>query len=218
MTQCCAPSRSVQGTDKFFSRQARRYKKQFVKRGLAKEQRLLAEGIGLSPLAGKSILEIGCGVGGLHLTLLQRGAQSALGIDVSEGMLREARGVATDLHLEEKAAYRLGDFVGMSDSVGEADIAVLDKVVCCYENLDELLARSLSRARSTYAVSFPRPNAFIHLLFSIPIFIGRILRWSFHPYWHDWIAMTSRIEREGFRQIFRKQTFFWDVCVFERVA
>src|ERR1051325_7226674 len=43
MNSCCTSS-SLPGTNKFFSKSSKRYLKQFRKRGLAKEQRLLLEG------------------------------------------------------------------------------------------------------------------------------------------------------------------------------
>src|ERR1041385_7221784 len=114
MPSCCSSCTSVQGTDKFFSNQSKRYLKKFRKRGLAKEQTFLVEGIELSSIAGKSILEIGCGVGGLHLTMLRHGADSAVGIDISEGMLEGAKQLSSELGLNERTAYHLGDFVQMN--------------------------------------------------------------------------------------------------------
>ena len=42
-------------------------------------------------IADARLLEIGCGVGYLHQQLLRDGAQRALGVDISEEMLGQAR-------------------------------------------------------------------------------------------------------------------------------
>ena len=216
MTACCTPSRSREGTNKFFSRQAKQFAKRFRKKGLAGEQRLLEEGILKSAPAGSSILEIGCGVGGLHHTLLKKGLGSAVGIDISEGMIAAAKELSAELGLEVRTSYLLGDFVEMYGRIEAADVTILDKVVCCYENVDELLKQSLSKTRRVYALSFPKSNLLIKLVFHVPITIGKILGWSFHPYWHDWNAIKQRIEDHGFKPKFHDRTFVWDVHVFER--
>jgi hypothetical protein len=52
--------------------------------------------------------------------------------------------------------------------------------------------------------------------FSVPILVGKLLRWSFHPYWHDWNAILGTIERAGFEQIYDNSTIVWAVHVFRR--
>jgi SAM-dependent methyltransferase len=46
----------------------------------------------LDDVAGKSILDVGCGTGAVARMLKQRGARSVVGLDLSEGMLEVARG------------------------------------------------------------------------------------------------------------------------------
>ena len=58
MPPCCTPSHSREGTNRFFSRQAKGFAKRFRKKGLAGEQRLLEEGILKSAPGGSSILEL----------------------------------------------------------------------------------------------------------------------------------------------------------------
>lgn len=212
---CCSPP-NVQGTNKFFTKNANRYIKQFKKKGLAKEQQRLVEGILQFPIERKTILEIGCGVGGLHLTLLQKGAESATGIDISEGMLEGAKKLSNEFRLDSKTHYILGDYVQTNGSIQPADIIVLDKVVCCYENLSALLTKSLSQTKHVYALSYPRPRFIVKLSFQILILLGTALKWSFRPYWHDWNEMLATIVKNGFIERYHRTTFLWSVHVFER--
>ena len=212
---CCAQE-AIRGTDKFFTRTSRRYMKNFRKKGLSKEQRLLLEAITASGIQEKSLLEIGCGVGGLHITLLQKGAGRATGVDIAQGMLEGAKALSRETGMEERTEYILGDFVQEYERIGEADITILDKVVCCYEDVNSLLDKSIASPRNTYALSFPKQNTFLKLFFAVPITMGKLLRWSFHPYWHDWKGLARRIESAGFRQTYRNSTVLWDVRVFRR--
>jgi magnesium-protoporphyrin O-methyltransferase len=206
----------MHGTNRFFSKHSKKYITAFRKKGLAKEQNMLVEGISQSPLAGKSLLEIGCGVGGLHITLLQQGAKYAIGVDVAEGMLENARLLSKESGREQQTEYRLGDFVAISDDIARADITILDKVVCCYEQVDELLRKSLEKTERTFALSFPRNTFLMKYLLQIPIFFGKLLHWSFHPYWHDWDTLLRQIQDAGFTATYTNSTIAWSVYVFER--
>lgn len=217
MSSCCTPSVSANGTNKFFSRWSKTYAKQFRKKGLAKEQKRLLEGIRKVPVTGKRLLDIGCGVGALHLTLLQEGAAEAVGVDLAEGMIENARQFARDKGLAEKTTYIVGDFVQVSDTVLEADITLLDKVVCCYENLDALLEKSTSRTRSVYALTYPNENLLVKLLFQAHIAFSKLIRMQFRPFWHDWSTMRAWVADRGFRLIYEDSTFFWRVLVYQRV-
>ena len=216
MTACCTPSPGTEGTNKFFSKQAARYVKKFRKKGLAKEQGYLIEGILSAGISGTSVLEIGCGVGGVHLTLLNHGASSATGIDIAEGMLNGAKELAREMNLGDRAKYYSGDFAQIAGDVHEADVVILDKVVCCYEDVRGLVAKSTGKAKRVYALSFPRSTPLSAFLIKTAMLLGKILKWSFHPYWHDWDAMVREIRENGFERRFYRNTLMWDVFVFER--
>jgi len=216
MTCCPTASTPAKATDSYFTKQARRYLKQFRRKGLAKEQRYLLEGITSTGVTGKSILEIGSGAGGLHLTLLNRGASSAVGVDVAEGMVNVAKELSREMHLADRATYHIGDFVRIAERVPETDVVILDKVVCCYENLDELLSKSMLKARTTYALSFPRSRFIVRTMFKTMIAVRTLLHTEFRPYWHDWNAMLERIRADGFLEAGHRETFVWATHVFVR--
>jgi magnesium-protoporphyrin O-methyltransferase len=206
------------GAGRFFSKNSKRYAKTFRKKGLAKEQRLLLDGILSTSPAEKTVLDIGCGIGALHLSLLGAGAASAVGVDTAEGMIAYARTLAREKGIEERTSYHIGDFVPLHDSLAAADITILDKVVCCYENVDELVGLSLDKTTAVYALTFPRPHIAVRFFFSIPIVAGKLLRWSFRPYWHDWQKMVAQIERSGFSESYAGATMLWSVKVFRRTG
>ncbi len=177
----------------------------------------MLEGIRRFPIRGKEVLEIGCGVGALHHALLRDGAARAYGIDISEGMIAAAKEMAKEHGLEAVTEYRQGDFVVLGDTVRPADVVVLDRVICCYAEVDALLSRSLEKCRGIYALSFPRPSILSSFIFHIPILLGRILKWSFAPFWHDWNRVLETIKRQGFETVTTASTVFWSVHVFRRV-
>jgi magnesium-protoporphyrin O-methyltransferase len=209
---CC----TLEGTNKFFNTQARRSEKYFKKKGLRKEQRHLAEGIRQSGMQDAEILEIGCGVGGLHLSLLKEGAVKATGFDISEKMIATARKLATEMGLQDRTQYRHGDFVAMHENAPAADVTILDKVICCYENAPELIARSTAKTRRIYAVSYPRQNPFVRLVFKSAKFFLKLFRQAFHPYYHEPERIQQWITKAGFEKVYENETVIWLIQIFER--
>ena len=213
---CCSSCSNTTGTNDFFNSQSKRYLKQYRKKGLAKEQRLLEAGITGSGIQNKSILEVGCGIGALHLTLMKNGAEKSTGIDISEGMITTAKQLAGEFGFAERTTYHLGDIVQMNGNIPEADIVILDKVVCCYKNVFDLLKVSSEKCRQTYAFSYPNPNILVQISFKGLILIGKLLKWKFYPSWHDWSGLIRTLETYGFKQSYQNSTFMWNVCVLER--
>jgi len=217
MNACCHNSGAYEPTNKFFSRWSKRYAKSFRKNGLEKTQRFLLEGVRKVPIASKEILDIGCGVGSLHITLLREGASSATGIDISEGMLDQARTLAEENHLEGKTAYVLGDFVGESENLKDADITFLDKVVCCYKNYRQLIEHSTAKTRTIYALSHPKNNILMESIFKLQILFLKLSQGSFYPFWHDWNEVHRIVLDQGFQLTYSNSTIAWQVLVYKRI-
>jgi ubiquinone/menaquinone biosynthesis C-methylase UbiE len=116
-TGCCVTNSSKEGTGSYFSRYSDKYVRKFRKRGLERVQKLLLEGVGSEHVRDKEILDIGCGVGALHLTLLQEGAARTMGVDISEGMIEHARKFSIDLGVAGRAEYVVGDFVEVAENI-----------------------------------------------------------------------------------------------------
>ena len=210
---CCTHATA---TGRFFSYFAKRYRKRFQKKGLEPSQRHLMEGLHATGFAGSSLLEIGCGVGYVHQSLLKTGAKTAIGIDLSEKMLTEARTWAKDQGLQSQVEYRLGDFLDISDSVPKCDITILDKVVCCYPDADGLVHTALDKTKSTIALTFPRNRWYIRLVMAIGAVFLWLIRCPFRGYVHDPDQIESWIAAVGFRKIYQNNTIVWLTQVYSK--
>ena len=217
MNDCCHPSQTSEPANRFFSRWSKRYAKRFRKGGLDKEQRYLLDGIRRSGGAKGELLDIGCGVGSLHLTLLREGAVAATGVDISEGMLAQAKKIAEEYQLKEKTNYILGDFVQEAEAIRDADVTMMDKLVCCYEDYHALIETSASKTKRILALTHPRENFMMMSIFKLQIFFSKLFRAAFHPFWHDWTEIRRLIEAKGFHQVYSNSTISWQVLVYERV-
>ncbi|MEX2090154.1 MAG: hypothetical protein WEB62_10300, partial [Bacteroidota bacterium] len=129
----------------------------------------------------------------------------------------QAEEFAKQFNLQDRAEYRTGDFVLLSDTIGESDVTVLDKVVCCYDNLEELLETSTGKTRLIFALTHPKENLLMRVAFKTQIALAKLFRWKFHPYWHDWVVMKAAIIARGFEPMYENSTIAWQVLVFRRI-
>ncbi|MGD2083500.1 MAG: class I SAM-dependent methyltransferase [Chromatiales bacterium] len=213
MSCCCPHDRSA---GRIFSLLARRYRRRFERRGFEPSQAHLLEGLHRAGFRHADILEIGSGVGHLHQTLLERGAGSAVGIDLAPRMIREAEDWAAERGLGGRARYLVGDFVLRAGEIEPAEVTILDKVVCCYPDADALLGASLARTRRVYALTYPRGVWPVRLAAALGAWVMRLLGSDFRPYVHEPAHVRGVIEEAGFRMRYQARTWVWLVQVFVR--
>lgn len=87
---------------------------------------------------GSTLLDVGAGVGMVHVSLLEAGASRATDIDLSREYLRVAREEAERRGLGERIEHRYGDVVALASEDGglrAAEVVTADAVICCYPDL-----------------------------------------------------------------------------------
>jgi magnesium-protoporphyrin O-methyltransferase len=213
MSSCCVHNRDA---GRFFGWFAKRYRKRFARKGLEPSQKHLVEGLTRSGLNGATLQDIGCGIGYLHPRLLQVGASSAVGVDLSVKRLDEARAQAREQGLAARTDYREGDFVELADVLEPADIVILDKVICCYPDAQALVEGSARMARRVYAFTIPRDRwSVIFALLAGRVLLA-LIRCGFRSYVHDPAAVDRWLRHEGFVRAFEESTFSWLTRVYSR--
>ena len=109
----------------------------------------------LEPLAGKTVLDVGCGSGRYCLAYAQRGAARVVGVDFSGPMIDLARHHSARLGLTDRCEFRVGTFPeAVSDGPFDASTAMgfFDYV----EDPVPIVARMRELTRSTLIMSFPK--------------------------------------------------------------
>ncbi|MCK4499543.1 class I SAM-dependent methyltransferase, partial [Candidatus Babeliales bacterium] len=117
-----------------------------------------------------SLLEVGSGVGYMHQVLLEQGAAKAVGIDLATDMLKEAQQWADEKGLANRVQYIQGDFIELLDQVDNAEVTILDKVVCCYPHAELLVNSSTKKTDRVYALTYPRNRWFIRVAMEVMAF------------------------------------------------
>ncbi|CAN5449950.1 class I SAM-dependent methyltransferase [soil metagenome] len=64
----------------------------------------------LQPLAGKSVLDVGCGSGRFCFEYAKNGANRVVGVDFAPGMIEIANGLAAKFGVADKCEFRVGTF------------------------------------------------------------------------------------------------------------
>ena len=118
--------------------------------------RELIEAIRAQGVDGSTVLDVGAGVGGIHLALLEGGAANAIDIDASREYIAAARAEAERRGLVDRVTYRHGDLVELAGDVPRSDIVTLDSVVCCYPYLPALLRAVFSVGPRLVGLTYPR--------------------------------------------------------------
>jgi magnesium-protoporphyrin O-methyltransferase len=153
-------------------------------------------------------------VGGLLIELLHGGASSGIGIDISQGMIEEAGLLARDKGVATNVRFKTGDYGVMKDDGIGADIVIMDKVLCCSSDPGSLIARASGAEK--LAVSYPRDAFLARSSFTLMNFLGRLLRWSFYPFYHDPHSLDQLLAATGFHEIRRSATPFWQIVILKR--
>lgn len=209
---CCA--RHVDAAGRCFGFLSRCYVRRYRRKGPDDLQRALLARLLNWGVEGKSLLDVGCGVGVLHQSLLARGADRAIGVDLAPVMLERARERAGALGLGDRVEYRLGDFVLLHEELEPADFVLLDKVVCCYPDAWALLDAAARRTRVALALVYPRRHRLGRISTALWNFAFRLLGSEFRSYLHDPATLHRRLEERGLRRAFGRDTLMWHARVY----
>ena len=200
----------------FDPEEARRDRERYHAEGPDETTRMLLDMIGSEATDGATLLDIGGGIGVIDLELLRRGASQAVLVDASPAYLAAAREEASDAGLLDRWQIVAGDFVRHADSVATADIVTLDRVVCCYRDVDELVPASAAHARRLYGLVLPRDRWYVRWLIRLDNVRYRLERRAYRAYAHANDRVDEHLRTAGLRPRSEAFTTFWRVVLYER--
>jgi 2-polyprenyl-3-methyl-5-hydroxy-6-metoxy-1,4-benzoquinol methylase len=207
MSGCCDP----RGCDRFFGgRFARRVAGRYRRRGLDRTAARMVAFLERQGIAGASVLEIGGGVGEIHLELLRRGARHAVNLELSPAYDAEAARLAAEAGVEGRVERRLHDIAVAPEAIAPADVVVLHRVVCCYPDYERLLGAAAARARRLVVFSHPRRNALSRLVVAAENLALRLGRREFRVFLHPPPAMLAILAEHGLEPAFEHRGVAWE--------
>jgi magnesium-protoporphyrin O-methyltransferase len=210
---CCDPD-SYRST--FSERFARRTARRYRRHGLNRTQQRLVGFLIEHGIEGASVLEIGGGVGDIQVELLRRGASSVVNLEISTSYEEEARELLEQSGMTGRVERRFLDIATAPSEVGEADVVVLHRVVCCYPDYQRLLSSAGGHARRLLVYSHPPSNPFTRLVIGWDNLLRRLRGNDFRAFVHPPDAMVGVVQRQGLTPRYRHHGLTWDVVGFER--
>ena len=210
---CC----DQDGYDEIFGdRFARRVARRCRKRGLDPTRRRVVDFLVSHGIEDATILEIGGGIGELHLELLRRGARAATNLEISNGYEQEASLLLDESGLGDRVTRRFLDIATSPYDVEPADVVVLHRVVCCYPDYNRLLSAAASHARQFLVFSHPPRTLLTRSSFGFENLVRRLRRNDFRVFVHPPEAMVAAVEKQGMVLEYRHPGLWWSVVAFGR--
>lgn len=197
---------------------ARRDRDRYHRDGPDRTTRLLLELLKPYRSSGSSVLDIGGGIGIVDLELLRAGAGHATLVDASTAYLAVARDEASRAGLLDRIDFVEGDFVRRAASIDRADVVTLDRVICCYPDMEALVAESAGRAKTAYGIVLPRDRRGARWAIALNNAWYRIRRKAYRGFIHPTARVDEIAAANGLRLRAERHTWIWRVAVYDRTV
>ncbi|HJQ20262.1 MAG TPA: methyltransferase domain-containing protein [Gemmatimonadaceae bacterium] len=209
---CCQANYDAVFSEKRTKKDLKRYRR----KGPDKTTRLLIDALRSAGVQGKTLLDIGGGIGAIDHELLDAGVARATHVDASAGATNAAREESTRRGTQERIDFQHGDFVALAARIGPADVVTLDRVICCYASMEQLVSASASHARELYGIVIPRQRRITRVMQAGINLLCRITREQFRFHVHSPERIEGEIANAGLRLQSARDTLIWRVAVYVR--
>ncbi|MGQ0608694.1 MAG: class I SAM-dependent methyltransferase [Chloroflexota bacterium] len=167
-------------------------------------------------VAGAHLLDIGAGVGAVHLSLLEAGAADAVDVDASREYLAVARAEAERRGLHGRVEYRYGDVVELNGELPPADIVTLDSVICCYPYLEPLLAAASRSRPRLVGITYPRDVWWMRAFMRLYNAVQAVRRIPARYFVHRRAQIEGAMAVAGYERVHEGGTREWCVVAYRR--
>jgi magnesium-protoporphyrin O-methyltransferase len=189
---------------------------QYHSKGISKETRILVDSLKSIGIDGYSLLDIGCGLGSIGIELLQSGLAEVENVEASSSYLESAKTELKKRNLIDKSFFTYGNFVEISQIVFDADIVTLDKVICCYDELEQLIKLSCEKTVKHYGVIYPRDSWWAKAVVGFENLLRKIKGNTFRVFVHPTKEIDNLIKGQGLKRVFYKPMMVWQVVIYNR--
>jgi magnesium-protoporphyrin O-methyltransferase len=209
---CCTPTgyRTIFGA-KAVQRDARRYRR----KGLSGSAGWLRDALREDGVSERSVLEVGGGIGGLQIELLEAGARHATNVEIIDNYEATARSLISEHSVDDRVERHVADFAVQPEQLPAADIVILHRVICCYPDPDTLTSAACGRAKDRVAITIPREARWVKLGFRAMNAWLRIRRIAFRGYVHPHAQILDVAATYGFHATRQDRGLLWDSLILQ---
>jgi magnesium-protoporphyrin O-methyltransferase len=202
----------VEFDEKYASKSLKKYRK----KGPAKTTKMMLDAIRTEGISGYSLLDIGGGVGAIQFELLKSRLSKAISVEASSAFLNIAKDETQQRGYEQHISFYHGNFVDLAKDIPDTDIVTLDRVICCYDEMEDLVTLSSQHASKVYAVVYPRDVRWVKFGFLVINFFLWLFRRSFRTFIHHTAEVDRLIRQTGLKQTYYEKAGIWQVVVYSR--
>lgn len=184
--------------------------------GIGRQTGMLVDSIKALGIEGYSLLDIGCGLGSIGIELLESGLAAVENIDVSSSYLEAAETEYKRRNLIDKTNFTHGNFVEIAGNVSTADIVTLDKVICCYDEVERLIKLSCGKTSKFYGVIYPRDNWWVKAAIGLENLLRKIKGSTFKLFVYPAEVVENLIMEQGLSRVYYKATIAWQIVIYGR--
>jgi len=163
-----------------------------------------------------TLLDIGAGVGAIHHELLNGIVSRATHVDASVGQLAAAREETERRGHTAAVQFIEGDFTAVAERIPSADVVTLDRVICCFDDMQQLVRLSAAKTTRFYGAVYPRDVGWMRIGLGVINLVQRIKRSPFRVFMHDPRAVDAVLKSAGLQPWSERHTAGWQVVVYRR--
>jgi magnesium-protoporphyrin O-methyltransferase len=215
VSDCCTPK----GYRQIFSeKNAVGEAKPYRRKGLDGTSKRIFDFIRERGVEGKTLLEVGGGIGAIEIELLKAGMERAINVELTPTYESAASELIVDAGLGDRVERRVMDFAEAGVEVEPADVVVMNRVICCYLDMPKLAGAAAVRASGMLVMSFPNRRWWTRLGLTVANFGFRVIRMQFQVFLHPPARILAAVEERGFKTRLNQPGLIWQVVALERTS
>ena len=213
MSDCCSPK----GYQWIFNEKTARADAQSYRRkGLDPTSRQIVDYLKHRGVEGRTVLEVGGGVGAIQIELLKAGASKAVSVELTPTYEKVALELLREAGFEERVERRVNDFARSANEFAVADIVIMNRVICCYPDMPVLAGAAADHTGEVLVMSFPKRTWWTRAMLALGNLALRITRRQFQVFIHPPAQILAEAERHGLRKAIDRRGLFWEVAAAQR--
>jgi 2-polyprenyl-3-methyl-5-hydroxy-6-metoxy-1,4-benzoquinol methylase len=215
VSDCCTPK----GYRKIFSeKNAAGEAKRYRRKGLDRTSKRIVDFIKARGVEGKTLLEVGGGIGAVEIELLKAGVSRAVNVELTPTYETAAGELLVESGLGDRVERLVMDFAEAGVEVQPADVVVMNRVICCYPDMPKLAGAGADRAKGMLVMSFPNRRWWTRLGLALANLGFRVISLQFRVYLHPPVLILAAVAERGFQIRLNQPGLLWQVVALERTA
>jgi len=201
----------------FSERGARAQARSYRRNGLDSTSRRIVELLKEQGVDGLTLLEVGGGIGAIQIELLKAGLSRAVSVELTPTYEESAAELLREAGLQDRVERKVMDFAQLGDQIDEADIVVMNRVICCYRDMPRLAGAAADHARGLLVMSFPKERWWTRVIVRMANIGMAMTRREFRIFLHAPVRILATGEQHGLKVSADRPGFFWQVAAMRRV-